>query len=105
MGKSTSSKARKPASSAKTTVLPSATSLYTLSAFDSPAGDHLALVSLAADGHKLKVWNTTTSALVADYVAKQNEKITALNWAIESVEVSLFISYLLTFNSMRSQRY
>ncbi|CAO3611000.1 unnamed protein product [Mucor hiemalis] len=52
-----------------------------ISAFDeSPTADHFALITHAADRHRLRIFNVRSGTVSNDYSALEKEKITCLTW-------------------------
>ncbi|KAH9060766.1 hypothetical protein EDB87DRAFT_1561352 [Lactarius vividus] len=79
--KSASRKGRPVSNSAiSQPALENSSSVDTLSAF-SPSGDLFALVSLAVDKHRLRVYDTTTGTSVSEYIV-DSARVTALSWAL-----------------------
>ncbi|KAJ3044681.1 WD repeat-containing protein 43 [Rhizophlyctis rosea] len=56
------------------------TTSFLLSAFDTPACTQFAAVSQAVDSHRLRVWDTRTSALTTDFAAPVGHGCTCLSW-------------------------
>lgn len=68
-------------STIETSANPSENAGIVISAFDeSTTADHFALISMAMDRHRLRIFNVRSGTVSNDYSAKEKERVTCLSW-------------------------
>ncbi|CEI89834.1 hypothetical protein RMCBS344292_04179 [Rhizopus microsporus] len=90
-------------STVETSANPSENAGIVISAFDeSTTADHFALISMAMDRHRLRIFNVRSGTVSNDYSAKEKERVTCLSWGYIKDNSDLQASTVQAFKKKKS---